>query len=542
MRRGVQSACNCDTVTVRVARATVLPPAIGVLWRIMCALCGHVVGRSGGPRSVVAAFGAADWALARKTQRTRHSASLHLVAATGRIRFVIVALAAIAMTLGWAYSAGTSAAAAGEGQSKTARNVVLFVADDHGMGDAGCYGNPVVKTPALDALAAAGTRFTHAFCTTASCSPSRSVILTGLYNHANGMYGLQHSYHHFQSFSNIKSLPVLLHEAGYRTAVAGKYHVAPEEVYRFDQTLRGPSPEAMADRCKSFIAADPGQPFFLYFCTTEPHRPFAREGSDPIDPAKVIVPPYLPDTPETRDELAKYYASIQRADKGLGRLMEILKQTGNWDNTLVIYISDNGAPFPGAKTTVYEPGIRLPCVIRHPGAKQGVVCDAMITWADLTPTILDFAGALPPKPQFHGRSFLKVLEGGSSEGWDEIYASHTFHEVTMYYPMRVVRTRKYKYILNLAHQLPYPFASDLWGSSTWQGVLKRGDRMYGPRTVEAYIHRPRHELYDLEKDPWESKNLAGDPQYAEVLAELQAKLRQWQKQTGDPWIIKYQHD
>lgn len=424
------------------------------------------------------------------------------------------------------------------------RNVLLYVVDDHGTDDAGCYGNPVIKTPGLDALACEGTRSTHAFCTTASCSASRSVILTGLQNHATGQYGHEHGYNHFVSFPHIKSLPVLLAKAGYRTASAGKYHVAPEEVYHFQQYIKAKdrSPAQMADDCKQFIDDDK-RPFFLYFCTTEPHRPFRREGSDTFDPKDVIVPTYLPDTPACREELAKYYGSVQQADKGLLRLIEILKQTGRWNDTLIIYISDNGIAFPGAKTTLYEPGIRLPCVVRNPySGKKGIVTDAMITWADITPTILDFAGALPNKPDFHGRSFLPVLEQEHPKGWDEIYASHTFHEITMYYPMRVVRTRRYKLIWNIAHKLDYPFASDLHYSSTWQDVLKRGDKVYGKRTVDAYIHRPKFELYDLKNDPHEINNLADNPDYAEILQELKQKLRKFQQITKDPWILKWKYE
>jgi len=153
-------------------------------------------------------------------------------------------------------------------------NIVLIVSDDHGVDAVGCYGNPVIKTPNLDGLAAEGVRFTNVFCTTASCSASRSVILTGMYNHANGQYGHQHSYHHFISFPDIKSLPVLLTEAGYRTGRIGKYHVAPDEVYKFDVALRGNSrsPVEMANNCRDFISGDDGRPFFLYFCTSDPHR------------------------------------------------------------------------------------------------------------------------------------------------------------------------------------------------------------------------------------------------------------------------------
>lgn len=444
-------------------------------------------------------------------------------------------------------------------------NVVLIVSDDHGLDALGCYGNPVIKTPNLDSLAAQGVRFTHAFCTSASCSASRSVILTGLYNHATGQYGHQHSYHHFVSFENIKSLPVLLSEAGYRTTRIGKYHVAPEDVYKFDLVLRGNSrsPVEMAEKCADFIAANDRRPFFLYFCTSDPHRGGGKADELPYkpdrfgnrakgypgvrevryDPKDVIVPPFLPDIPECRAELAQYYQSVSRVDQGVGELMSVLKKAGKYNNTLIIYISDNGIAFPGAKTTLYEPGMNLPYIVRTPWQKKkGITCDALINYADLAPTILDFAGALTDKTKFHGRPFKSVLEQEHPKGWDVTYASHTFHEITMYYPMRVVRQRRYKLIWNIAHGLDYPFASDLWASATWQAVIKRGDRYYGKRAVRAYLHRPQFELYDLKNDPDEVKNLAANPQYEHLLAELKADLKAFQKRTKDPWIIKWQYE
>ena len=477
------------------------------------------------------------------------------------------------------------------------RNVVLIVADDQGLEGVGCYGNTKVKTPALDSLAADGARFTRAFCTTASCSASRSVILTGLHNHANGHYGHQHHFHKFNAYTNIASLPVLMSKAGYRTARIGKYHVAPEEIFQFDAALPGNcrSPVQMADNCKAFIADDSDRPFFLYFCTCDPHRGGGRVEDSPYkpdrfgnkadgggypgvkevqyDPNDVYVPPYLPDTPTCRAELAQYYQSVSRIDQGLARLIAIVKETGHWDDTLILYISDHGMAFPGAKTTVYEPGMRSPCIVRNPyGAKRGVVSNAMVSWVDLTPTILDFAGALdrttghakaglvtqlPPPPkgasvqntndtrrgEFHGRSFLPILDQSDPPGWDEVYASHTFHEIQMYYPMRVVRERKWKLIWNIAYPLPFPFASDLWAAPTWQAQYKQGmDAPYGPRTVGRYIHRPKFELYDLESDPWESKNLADDPAHADTLLRLQAKLKAFQERTDDPWILKWSYE
>jgi N-sulfoglucosamine sulfohydrolase len=435
------------------------------------------------------------------------------------------------------------------------KNVVLIVADDAGR-NLGCYGDRVAKTPHLDALAAEGTRFSHAFCTTASCSASRSVILTGLQNHANGQYGHQHSFHNFNTQSFVRSLPVLLHEAGYRTCAIGKIHVQPEEVYHFDEypnhsTLGHRHTMRMAENAQEFIRQD-DRPFFLYFCPTDPHRAakgFANEaeykGISPVkyDPKEIEVPHFLPDQPEVRAELAEYYQALSRMDAGIGRLMQILKSTGKWNDTLVIFLSDNGIPFPGAKTTLYDPGMRLPLIVRSPDQKQkGGETAAMVTWADLVPTILDYTGAKGPSYPLNGRSFLSTLDERNPAGWDEIFASHTFHEITMYYPMRVVRTRKHKLILNVAHPLPFPFASDLHDSDTWQGVLKRQDKKYGSRTVEAYIHRPQWELYDLEADPQEVVNLAGKPEHKETLDALRAKLKDFQQKTKDPWVVKYDYE
>jgi N-sulfoglucosamine sulfohydrolase len=447
------------------------------------------------------------------------------------------------------------------------RNIVLIVTDDQGL-VLGCYGNSLIKTPNIDRIAADGTRFTNAFCTTSSCSPSRSVILTGLFNHANGMYGLEHGYNHFRSLDDVKSLPVLLKGAGYRTARVGKYHVGPPEVFKFDRVLGGNSrnPVDMAERSRGVIEEKSDKPFFLYYAPNDPHRGAAAKWADlkpnsfgneppgqepkgvvPVHykPADVIVPPFLPDTPTCRAELAQYYESISRIDSGVGRLVEILKKAGKFDDTLIIYMSDNGVPFPGAKTTVFEPGLKLPCIVRNPEAKKrGVVNEAFISWVDITPTILDYAGVkVPASQKRHGHSFLPILEQAKPAGWDEVFASHTFHEVTMYYPMRVVRSGNFKLIWNIAYPLSYPFASDLWGSPTWQDTLQRGeDYIYGKRSVSAYEHRPQFELYDLAKDPDELHNLASDPANQDKLAELQQKLRQFQRRTGDPWIIKWQHE
>ena len=485
-----------------------------------------------------------------------------------------------------------SANAADSAQKPATKNVVVIVADDLGW-QLGCYGDKQAKTPNIDKLAAEGVRFTRAYCTTASCSASRSVLMTGLFNHATGHYGHAHGDGHFSTYDSVRSLPVLMTEGGYRTCSIGKYHLAPEATYHFEayrnEGIQGSRNSVrMAENAKSWISEKDDRPFFLYWCSTDPHRAaqgFANSPKDDFYPGvtptrfkadQMKVPSWLPNAPEVRQEWAEFYEAINRLDQGVGTLMQALKDTGHWDDTLVLFLADNGPPYPGAKTTLYDPGARLPLIVRDPTVRLSTesnpvrTTDALVAWVDITPTILDWCGVTPkPAPPvvprenagspegarpaknsktqpvtFHGRSFLKALsnEHASKNGFGEIFGSHTFHEITMYYPMRSIISGRHKLIFNIAHELPYPFASDLYASPTWQMALKTKLPVYGLRSTSAYIHRPRFELYDLEADPDELKNLTDDAQHAKLIAELKDKLKAWQKQTRDPWVSKWDYE
>ena len=481
------------------------------------------------------------------------------------------------------------------------KNIIFFITDDESP-TLGCYGDPVAVTPNIDALAADGTLFRNAFATTASCSASRSVVMSGLHNHANGQYGHEHDFHKFASFHNVVSLalPQVLRNENYRTVHIGKYHVAPQTVYEFDTFLKasGRNAVAMADAVADVIKSKDERPFFIYFATSDPHRGGGEDPSFPgklkpdlfgnkpnkgsfpgveevfYDPAKLPIPPFLPDTPECRSELAQYYQSCSRIDQGLGRLVKYLKEADLYDKTLIVFTADHGMAFPGGKTTVYEGGLRVPFVVRDPyQEKRGVTSDALISHVDITPSLLDFAGGLDadkrrpkkfvdadvywkgkegvlanrgPKNKldhYHGRSWIPILSQTNADGWDEIFASHTFHEIQMYYPMRVIRDTKFKLIWNIAYGQPYPFASDLWAASTWQAQWEKGmDANYGQKTVGEYVHRPAFELYAIDKDPNESTNLATNTDYAEILQQYKDKLKAKQKELGDPWIMKWQYE
>lgn len=480
------------------------------------------------------------------------------------------------------------------------RNVLIIITDDESP-TLGCYGDPVAVTPQVDRLAADGMLFRRAYATTASCSASRSAVLSGLFNHRNGQYGHTHDEHHFASFEDIRQLtmPQAMARAGYRTGLVGKFHVAPEATYRFDHYFAADerSPVEMAEAAADFMTEDSDRPFLLYYAPGDPHRSggvsHRYPGEHPanlfgnretgvgypgieevvFDPADVVVPEFLPDTPETRWELAEYYQSCARIDQGVGRLIDQLKAAGLYDRTLIVFTSDHGMAFPGAKTTVYEAGLSVPLVVRDPYQTQrGQETDALVSLVDLTPTVLDFAGVLDrshnrpqdwrppestgPDPRglepnrgygvydtYHGRSWLPILADPTAEVHRELMGSHTFHEIQMYYPMRAVWDKHYKLIWNLAYQLPFPVATDLWESATWQAQLAQGPRaLLGHFDLTSFVQRPQFELYDVSTDRFERRNLAADPAYAEVLARYQSRLRALQEETGDPWISKWTHE
>lgn len=440
---------------------------------------------------------------------------------------------------------------------KSQRNVLLIISDDHSF-EIGAYGDPVIHTPNLDRMAENGVRFTNSFCTTASCSASRSVIFTGLYNHANGHFGHAHDFHNFSLHEWVKPIPKLLKENGYKTGLIGKFHVNFAHQFDFDYLPKASSRNVhlMSARAAEFFEQTKDDPFFLTVAYSDPHRASVGFGEENdltdldqkvYSPDEVIVPDFLPDNPATREELAQYYAAVHRMDQGIGSLMDALEKDGRLQDTLIIYISDNGMAFPGAKTCVYDPGINLPMIVMSPSiTNKGGVNHAMTNYTDLMPTVLDWTGIDQPiyehqggrvQHGLHGRSFLNVLNEEEPDGWEEINFSHTFHEVTMYYPSRGTRTKRYKYINNLAHDMTYPFSTDLYISKTWQHILKNEEEYFGPRRVEDYLHHAEEELYDLEHDPNEVNNLAYNSHFKDTLDQMRKKTDDFRRKTRDPWLI-----
>jgi N-sulfoglucosamine sulfohydrolase len=470
----------------------------------------------------------------------------------GRREFLGAGLAALA--------AATSAHAAPGGTSTPRRrNVLLIVADDHGY-DLGCAGG-TVRTPVLDALAREGVLFTDAYASVSSCSSSRATLYTGLYSHTNGMYGLAHDVHNFSLLDDVKTLPWMLKQAGYATALVGKLHVKPEALLAYDAWLEPERPlvrdvAAMGHAAGRWMRAQGDKPFFLTVAYSDPHRAgdtsnFGNTREWPevkrerYAPGDVVVPAHLPDLPAVRADLAEYYEAVSRMDAGVGILLRELEKSGHAGDTLVIYLSDNGRPFPGAKDNLYGEGIHLPLIVRAPGApkrdtrNRAGLNRAMVSWIDITPTILDWTGvALPSDYRYlplPGRSILPILGAAHPQGWDEVFATHSFHEIDQYYPTRSLRTRKYSYFRNLRPELEVPIAGDVALSPTWKAITTTPGARLGKRTLDAFHHRPAEELYDLAADPDEVVNLAGNAKYDAVLADLRLRLDRWRTATHDPW-------
>lgn len=434
--------------------------------------------------------------------------------------------------------------------SQTYRNVMIVIADDWSP-LAGCYGSPVIRTPNVDALAAQGTVFDRAFCTSPSCAVSRANLLSGYYSHQHGQFGHCHGIHGFRTHEHIVTVPQVLAKAGVKTGLIGKAHIAPQSVYPFDfETFSHPQSHVqMCGEMHNFFDQIGDAPFFLHVASTYPHRTFDhyRKGDDlahefedyHYSPDEVIVPDFLPDNADTRRDLADYYIAVSRYDQLVGRVVEQLRALGRDKDTLILVTTDHAMPFPGAKASSFDSGHRCPFIAVKPGAQRaGIHSQALINWSNIAPTIYDWCG-VPPEvvpDNLPEQSIVDILEDEDPVGWDETFFSHNFHEVTNYYPYRVLRGRRYKYVRNLAHQLPMPLPSDIFRSLTWQSVLRDDVKMMGKRPTDRTLHHDREELFDMDNDPTESTNLIDDPNLQDIAGQMRQKVIDFRRATEDPWL------
>ena len=410
-------------------------------------------------------------------------------------------------------------------------NIVIFLADDLNYCDIGCYGNPDVKTAAIDRLAAEGIRFTQAFTATAMCAPTRSQLYTGIYPVRSGAFP-----NHSQVRSGTKSIVHYLTQQGYRVALSNKRHVGPQDSFPFE-IIKGMD----VDGWREFMLRDSKQPFCIAVCSSQPHEPWDHGDTSQYQPDRITVPPFMFDNQATREALSRYYGEISYLDEELDSCLQILKQESLERNTLVLFSSEQGAGVPNSKWTCYELGLRVALIARWPGRiKPDSVTDAMVNYVDVLPTILDLLGDDPAQYGFDGSSFKDVLLGQSHRHSEYAYGVHTQTQAIgapdTGYPVRSVRNERFKYIVNENSGVMFSdhivVADPERFFFSWCEAAKAGNPT-AKKLVDKYLFRPQEEFYDLQNDPWEMKNLIAEPQHSATLQELRTELKRWMAQQGD---------
>ncbi len=404
-------------------------------------------------------------------------------------------------------------------------NFIVFIADDASWNDCGPYGNDRIKTPNINKLAEEALVFDNAFLTTSSCSPSRCSILTGRYPHSTGAPEL-----HMPLPADQVLFAGKLQDAGYYTAVAGKYHIGPPRE-EFDSIYGVGGPSGCGNWLRAIQNRPKDKPFFLWLAAIDPHRDYQPNTiPEPHNPENVIVPPYLPDTDSTRKDLALYYDEIARLDDFLGKVMNELKKQGEDENTVVIYMSDNGRPFPRCKTRLYDSGLKTPFIVSWPEKVKKGRTDALVSVIDIAPTFCELAGA-EQSETFQGVSFAPILLDPEAETREYITGEHNWHDYKAH--ERAVRNKDFLYIRNEFPELNASPPADAVRSLTYQKMIN----MYEAGKLNEYQQdcfiapRPSEELYDVANDPYQLIDLAQDEDYAGELQEMSKLL--------DAWIIEF---
>jgi len=436
-------------------------------------------------------------------------------------------------------------APAGAAAAPEQPNFLIIMADDCTYSDLPIYGGRNAHTPNIDRLASQGLIFNRAYLSEAMCQPCRAELFTGQYPMRNGC-----AWNHSASLPTVRSMPHYLQPLGYRVGLAGKVHVKPPQAFPFElvggfdrNCVRNPTRPHDLGPVREFVTRDRGRPFCLVVALVEPHVPWVMGDPSQYPPGRLALPPYLADTPLTRRHFARYLAEITYMDTQVGDLLRVLDEVGVTDQTLVLFTSEQGGQFPGCKWTNWDVGLHTAMVARWPGQiKPGRRTDALVQYADLLPTLLDAAGRRPAVAEFDGRSFLAVLLGETDQHRRYVYGVHNNVPEGPPYPIRTVFDGRYRYIRNLRPEEIY-IEKHLMGVSgdgslnnpywaTWLWHAASDSHTY--RLVKRYLHRPAEELYETAADPYELRNLAHNPDYAEIKARLGAELDRWMKQQQDP--------
>jgi uncharacterized sulfatase len=421
-------------------------------------------------------------------------------------------------------------------------DIVVFIADDMSVKDSSAYGNTRIPGPNMAALARDGLTFDAAYATSPTCAPSRAALLTGCYNLRNGAMWNQQ-----RPKAEVKKWPAYFQALGYEVVAIGKVaHYAQVQTYGFDHAaFFNYHQDECVEKAVEWLAArkSADKPLCLMVGTNFPHVPWPNEGNMPPDQAP--LPTKAADTPETREARTRYTAAVTRADTDLGLVRAAARKYLPSD-TVFVFSADQGAQWPFAKWTLYEAGLRVPLIVDWPGhTAPGRRTNAMVSWVDILPTLLEIAGGDPKvaAADLDGRSFTGLLTGQTDQFRDRVFASHSGDGDINYYPCRSVLLENWKYIRNLDASLEFHTHIDLRPKDTgyWPSWVARAKNDPAvAQLVNMYLHRPAEELYDLSADPDELKNLAADPARAPDLDRMRAALAEWMKTRHDDGIASDQ--
>lgn len=425
--------------------------------------------------------------------------------------------------------------------------MIFFIADDVSWNDYGCYGNLAARTPSIDELAKDGIRFDRAYLTASSCSPSRSSIITGRYPHNNGKAAELH----LPISGHLPWFPEVLREAGYYTALSGKHHMksanpdgsAANRPVPFDHVDRGKS-KGDTSGSANWVSVTKNRPkdkpFFFWFASYDAHRGWDADKQWKADlygpmhrPEDVVVPPFLSDDDETRQDLASYYNEVTRFDDRIGRVVDQLKNEGVLDNTLIFVLADNGRPFPRAKTRLHDSGMKTALVAHWPkGMNWTGASNQLVSVIDLAPTALSVAGCEIPDT-VQGLSMTPLFEKPSATTRKYAYSEHNWHDYEAF--GRSVRHGDYMLLLNERVDLPWQGPADSVRSASHQSLLKlRSTESLSAAQSDVFLSpRPSVALFNVATDPYQLTNLSGQEQHAEIESKLADALERWMEETGD---------
>lgn len=410
---------------------------------------------------------------------------------------------------------------------------MLFLADDCSFYDLGCYGSVDSKTPHIDNFATEGMRFTQAYQAVPMSSPTRHNLYTGLWPVRSGAYP-----NHTCANEGTLSVVHHLQPLGYKVALIGKSHIAPESVFPFDIYVplneRG---ELDLKAIEKFVSAckAQGKPFCLFVTSNQPHTPWNKGDASQFDPDKLTLPPMYVDIPQTRRQLTRYLAEINFMDQEFGNVLSILDRQKVTDHSVVVYLSEQGNSLPFAKWTCYDAGVHSACIVRWPGViKAGSISNALVEYVDIVPTFIDLAGG-KPQAKVDGESFKAVLTGKKKEHKKYSFSLQTSRGIIKgpeYYGIRSVYDGRYRYIVNLTPEAT--FRNTMTVSPLFKEWKQLAETDVHAKTMTTnYQHRPAVELYDVRNDPYCMNNLAEDATYSQTITRLDAELRKWMKACGD---------